>query len=46
MTAMQLNPGAGWTTGSITTLADLKHQPWFNGFESKLDQVSQQLQVA
>lgn len=32
------------TTGFLITAEDLKRQPWFEGFESQLDQVMQQIQ--
>lgn len=44
MNTMKHHPNSAWTTGSLTTADDLKRQPWFNGFESQLDQVMQQLQ--
>jgi hypothetical protein len=43
---MKHHPNSAWTTGPLTTADDLKRQPWFKGYESKLDQVSQQLQDA
>jgi len=43
MKAMKHHPNTAWTTGSLTTLDDLKRQPWFKGYESKLDQVMQQM---
>jgi hypothetical protein len=46
MKAMKHHPNSAWTTGPLTTADDLKRQPWFKGYESKLDQVSQQLQDA
>lgn len=39
--AMKLHPNSAWTTGSLTTAADLKRQPWFKGYESQLDQLMQ-----
>lgn len=44
MKGMQNHPNTAWTTGSLTTAADLKRQPWFKGYESQLDQLMQQLQ--
>lgn len=44
MKSMKHHPDAAMTTGSLTTIDDLKRQPWFKGFESRLDQVLQQLQ--
>jgi hypothetical protein len=41
MKAMKHHPNSAWTTGPLTTADDLKRQPWFKGYESKLDQVSQ-----
>lgn len=44
MKSMKHHPSSGMTTGSLTTIDDLKRQPWFKGVESRLDQVLQQLQ--
>lgn len=41
MKSMKHHPNSAWTTGSLTTLDDLKRQPWFKGFESQLDQAMQ-----
>ena len=44
MKSMKHHPNSGMTTGSLTTIDDLKRQPWFKGYESQLDQVMQQMQ--
>lgn len=37
MATMESDAGRGMTTGFVRTADDLKAQPWFKGFESRLD---------